>query len=161
MSSIIRNQINSKLYDRNIPSLPNQPYLNVRPVMTKYSLLPIVDPRKKINEDMVQLPVYNTRRVFNPGNTKSPWSGYASNINVETELRNQIFALQKSDHAVYVPKSTSDLYSYSFNIKKQINENEHSLLFKNEDFNSFDPNPNNIHLGVFNNYTRTQLNNLS
>lgn len=161
-SIIIRNEMNTKIYDRNIPSAPVQPYLDVRPVMTKYSLLPIIDPRKKINEVMEQQPVYNTSAVFNPGNTKSPWSGYASNINTETELRNQIFALQKSDNAVYVPQSTSDLYTYSFNTKKQPgdNKNEHSLLFHNEQFNTFDPTPNNIHLGLFNNYTRTQLNSL-
>jgi hypothetical protein len=159
-SIIIRNEMNSKIYDRNIPSAQLQPYLDVRPVMTKYSLLPIVDPRKKSNENMVQQPVYNTNAVFNPGNTQSPWSGYASNINTETELRNQIFALQKSDNAVYVPSSTSDLYNYSFNTKKQ-NENKHSLLFHSEQFNTFDPTPNNLHLGLFNNYTRTQLNTLS
>ena len=162
-SIIIRNEMNTKIYNRNLPSSQIQPYLDVRPVMTKYSLLPIVDPRKKSNEKMVQQPVYNTNAVFNPGNTKSPWSGYASNINTETELRNQIFALQKSDNAIYVPQSTSDLYNYSFNTKKQHgnNVNDHSLLFNNEQFNNFDPTPNNIHLGLFNNYTRTQLNSLS
>jgi len=36
-------------YERNIPSQPLQPYLDARPVMTKYSILPIVDPRKHIN----------------------------------------------------------------------------------------------------------------
>lgn len=161
MSSLInRNEMNSKIYNRNIPSSQIQPYLNVRPVMTKYSILPIIDPRKKINEEMVQQPVYDTNAVFNPGNTKSPWSGYASNINVETELRNQIFALQKSNNSVYVPNSTSDLYNYSFNTTR-VNNIEHSLLFNNEKFNTFDPTPTNIHLGLFNNYTRTQLNSLS
>lgn len=164
-SIIIRNEMNAKIYDRNIPSAQIQPYLNVRPVMTKYSLMPVIDPRKKMNEPMVQQPVYNTNEVFNPGNRKSPWSGYASNINTETELRNQIFALQKSDNAVYVPQSTSDLYNYSFNTKRQngndADANNHPLLFNHEQFNNFDPTPNNIHLGIFNNYTRTQLNSLS
>lgn len=155
-SIIIRNEMNSKIYDRNIPSSQLQPYLNVRPVMTKYSILPIIDPRKKSNEHMEQQPVYNINSTFNPGDTKSPWSGYASNINVETELRNQIFALQKCDKSVYVPQSTSDLYNYSFNTIKQ--DMPHSLLFSNEQFNNFDPIPTNIHLGIFNNYTRTQLN---
>lgn len=159
-SIIIRNEINTKIYDRNIPSSQIQPYLDVRPVMTKYSRFPIMDPRKEINEKMEQQPLYNTSAVFNPGNTKSPWCGYASNINTETELRNQIFALQKCDNSVYVPSSTSDLYNYSFNTKKQ-SDNTHTLLFNNEQFNKFDPTPNNIHLGIFNNYTRTQLNSFS
>ena len=38
-------KMNQELYERNIPSAPLQPYLDVRPVSTKYSILPIVDPR--------------------------------------------------------------------------------------------------------------------
>ena len=38
--SQIHNQTNTRIYDRNIPSQVLQPYLNVRPVMTKYSFLP-------------------------------------------------------------------------------------------------------------------------
>ena len=33
-------------YQRNVPSQPLQPYLDSRPVLTKYSIMPIVDPRK-------------------------------------------------------------------------------------------------------------------
>ena len=107
-------QTNTRIYDRNIPSQMLQPYLDVRPVMTKYSYFPIVDPRKQVNVPLQQMPTYNPHKVFNPGNTQSPWSGFASNINKESELRNQIYALQKCSQAVYVPNSTSDLYNYSF-----------------------------------------------
>ena len=51
-SSQIRKETNSRIYDRNIPSQMLQPYLEVRPVMTKYSYFPIVDPRKPINVPM-------------------------------------------------------------------------------------------------------------
>ena len=47
--SKIHEQTNTRIYDRNIPSQMLQPYLNVRPVMTKYSHFPIVDPRKELN----------------------------------------------------------------------------------------------------------------
>ena len=47
--SKLQEEENKKLYDRNIPSQPLQPYLNVRPVMTKYSFLPIVDPRRDLS----------------------------------------------------------------------------------------------------------------
>ena len=53
--SKIHEQTNTRIYDRNIPSQMLQPYLDVRPVMTKYSHFPIVDPRKELNVKMTQL----------------------------------------------------------------------------------------------------------
>jgi hypothetical protein len=151
----IRKNMNDRIYDRNIPSQPLQPYLDVRPVMTKYSHFPVVDPRKETDVRLKQMPTYNTHAVFNPGNTMSPWSGF--NVNQESELRNQIYALQKCSQSVYVPKSTSDLYTYGFQ-PKQINQ-PHSLLFEQNKFNPFNPNPNNKTIGnsAFMNSTRCQL----
>jgi hypothetical protein len=159
--SNIHEETNKRMYDRNIPSQMLQPYLNVRPVMTKYSYLPIVDPRKEIDVQFTQMPTYNIHNTFNPGNTQSPWSGFASNINKESELRNQIFALQKCSQSVYVPNSNSDLYNYSFNT--YTTSNQHSLLFETNNFNDFNPNPDNniIGSGIFNNSTRTQVRELT
>jgi hypothetical protein len=153
----IHRQTNTRIYDRNIPSQMLQPYLDVRPVLTKYSYFPIVDPRKPINVPLVQMPTYNVHQVFNPGNTQSPWSGFASNINTESELRNQIYALQKCSQAVYVPSSQSDLYNYKF--KTQSKPNPHELLFKNDSFETFNPNPapNLCGNSLFYNSTRCQV----
>jgi len=153
----IHEQTNGRIYDRNIPSKVLQPYVDVRPVMTKYSYFPIVDPRKKVNVPLIQLPRYNVHNVFNPGNTQSPWSGFVSNINKESELRNQVYALQKCSQSVFVPSSNSDLYKYNF--KTVTMPNPHELLFKNDSFESFNPNPdpNVIGSGIFYNNTRTQL----
>ena len=151
---------NRKLYSRNIPSQQLQPYLDVRPVMTKYSYLPIVDPRREINEKLVQQPTYNTSAVFNPGNTQSPWSGFATNINAESELRNQIYALQRCSQATYVPNSNSDLYSFGFKpTSSSVTQMSHNLLFKEEAFNKFNPNPdsNKVGQGLFMNSTRVQV----
>ncbi len=155
--SNIHNQTNQRIYDRNLPSQMLQPYLNVRPVMTKYSYFPIVDPRKNISVPLVQLPTYDTNKVFNPGNAQAPWSGFATNINKESELRNQVYALQKCSQAVYVPNSNSDLYTYSFKTPTQ--PNPHELLFKDETFYSFNPNPapSICGTGIFNNNTRCQI----
>jgi hypothetical protein len=157
--SKIHEQTNTRIYDRNIPSQMLQPYLDVRPVMTKYSYLPIVDPRKELNVKMVQMPTYNSQTIFNPGNTQSPWSGFASNINLESELRNQVFALQKCSQAVYVPDSNSDLYKYSYTPNKAKQPEVHSLLFQKEQFCDFNPNPDNkiVGSGIFYNSTRTQI----
>ena len=126
--SDIHKQTNQRIYNRNIPSQMLQPYIDVRPVMTKYSYFPIVDPRKNIRVPLKQMPTYDVHKVFNPGNTQSPFSGFASNINVESELMNQIYALQKCSQAVYVPSSKSDLYDYIFQTKTQ--PNPHDLLFR-------------------------------
>lgn len=155
--SDIHRQTNTRIYDRNIPSQPLQPYLSVRPVMTKYSHLPIVDPRRPIHQPLMQAPKFNVSEVFNPGNTKSPYSGFASNINKESELRNQIYALQKCSQAVYVPNSTSDLYQYKFKTPTQFNA--HELLFHEQSFDSFNPNPapELCGSGLFYNSTRCQV----
>ena len=81
------------------------------------------------------MPTFNPSTAFNPGNDEGPYSGYATNINVESELKNQIYALQKCSQAVYVPSSNSDLYDYTFKTKTQ--SNPHDLLFKQEHFSEF------------------------
>ena len=103
------------------------------------------------------MPTYNVGNVFNPGNTKSPWSGFAKNVNIETELRNQVFSLQKCSQNVYVPSSKSDLYDYRFQtVTKQ---NPHELLFQNQTFDTFNPNPEPsiCGSGIFYNNTRCQV----
>ena len=155
------NTQNSRIYERNIPSQPLQPYLDVRAVSTKYSFLPIVDPRKQNNVRLIKAPTFDPHTIFNPGNTQSPWSGFVTNINRESELRNQIFALQKCSQSTYVPDSKSDLYQYSF-FPKHIQQT-HPLLFQKEQFDAFNPNPDNkiVGFGSFNNSTRSQIKDLS
>ena len=149
-------ETNDRIYDRNLPSQPLQPYLNVRPVMTKYSKLPIVDPRSALSVKMNQLPTYNIHQTFNPGDRSGPWSGYASQVNTESQLRNQVYALQSCDQAIYVPNSSSDLYNnYSF--KPTVHYQQHELLFKTEKFDHFNSNPENLGKLTFNNCTRHQV----
>jgi len=159
--SQIHKQTNERIYDRNIPSQMLQPYIDVRPVMTKYSYFPIVDPRKELSVNLINQPTYNVSRVFNPGNREAPWSGFATNINTESELRNQIYALQKCSQAVYVPNSNSDLYTYGF--KPSPTPQTHSLLFEQSNFCDFNPNPNDQVIGseLFNNPTRVQVRDLT
>lgn len=159
--SKIHEQTNTRIYDRNVPSQMLQPYLDVRPVMTKYSYLPIVDPRREIKTQLVQVPTYNPHTVFNPGNAQAPWSGFSSNINKESELRNQIFSLQKCSQSVYVPNSNSDLYQYSFQPSTQSIQS-HPYLFQQEHFCDFNPNPDQkiVGSGLFYNSTRSQIKDL-
>ena len=155
--SKIHEETNMRIYDRNIPSQMLQPYIDVRPVMTKYSYFPIVDPRKNNSVPLTVQPTFNPHAVFNPGNTTSPWSGFASNVNTESELRNQIYALQKCSQSVYVPSSKSDLYNYGFTPKPT--PQSHSLLFEKGSFSQFNPNPDSKTVGseMFFNSTRVQV----
>ena len=154
-------ETNERIYNRNIPSQPLQPYIDVRPVSTKYSYLPIVDPRKQLHVPAKQMPIFNTRHTFNPGNTQSPYSGFATNINTESELRNQLYALQKCSQSVYVPSSTSDLYTPTIHANNM--PNPHSLLFEEQTFQSFNPNPAPEVCGsnLFYNTTRCQIKELT
>lgn len=149
-------------YMRNVPSQQLQPYLDARPVQTKYSIMPIVDPRKENTEPLTQQGTYTPETVFYPGNDFGPWSGYASNINHETELRNQIFAHQSSTQAAYIPSSKSSLYHVQWQNNNKVHQ-PFPELFKNEQFCPFNPNPepHSIGYSLFNNATRQQLKDLT
>ena len=153
------NTINYRTYIRNVPSQNLQPYLDARPVSTKYSIMPVVDPRTPPTVALKQMATYNVHTIFNPGNDFGPWSGYASNVNNESILRNQIYALQDCSQSVYIPKSTSDLYSLHWNEKHV--QQPFPELFRKETFN-MDTNNLSSELGyaLFNNATRQQVKDL-
>jgi hypothetical protein len=149
-------------YMRHIPSHQLQPYLNSRPVSTKYNIMPFVDGRKELEVPLVQQATYSQTSQFNPGNSRGPWSGYASNINHESELRNQFFALQRSSQASYIPSSKSNLYDVKWK-NKETHETPFPNLFSVQEFFPFDANPNADIIGyaLFNNATRQQLKDLT
>jgi hypothetical protein len=144
--------MNESLYVRNIPSSALQPYLDVRPVSTKYSIMPVVDPRRRLNVPMNVEATYNIANTFNPGTRPAPWSGYASQVNVESELKNQIFALQHCDRREYVPSSTSDLYQVGIDASCQ--SQAHPLLFAKQTFDQCDPTPTYTQKHLFHQSTR-------
>jgi hypothetical protein len=133
--------------------------LSVAPVQTKFSVLPIIDLRKQINVPMEQMVTYNVHNTFNPGNDMGPWSGFASSVNTESVLRNQIYALQKCSQSVYVPSSKSDLYNVNFE-SKGVNQpypelfNTYAPVQNQRD--TVDDKMNKMGAGLFNNSTRMQ-----
>jgi hypothetical protein len=160
-SSQRQKTINNRLYSRNIPSHPLQPYLESRPILTKYTILPVIDARPEIKTQLVQTSTYNPSEVFNPGNTTGTWAGYANNVNVESDLRNQLYALQKCSQSIYIPNSNSSLYNV--NMPYLSNNQPFPHLFKEQHFSQFNPNPepNKIGYALFNNATRQQLKDLT
>jgi hypothetical protein len=157
LASVRTNSNNVRIYQRNVPSHPLQPYFDSRPVPTKYSFMPIVDPRKQNSVPVTQLATYNPEHTFNPGTAMAPWSGFSSNVNKESMLRNQIYALQSCSQSVYVPKSKSDLYQVHWKQNESIHQ-PFPNLFKDEVFDNLNPNPNPELVGfaLYNNATRQQ-----
>jgi len=153
-------ELNHRISSRHFPDVPLQPNYDPRPVPTKYSIFPIIDRKTPVKEVALPYPNYSTS-YFNPGTAKAPPSGFASNVDTETILRNQAFALQRADQNVYVPSSSSDLYKVD--IVSIPSEQPYPLLFSRLTFdNKVHPNNEfgNIGNETFFNHTRTQLRNM-
>ena len=151
-------QLNDRISDRNIPSASLQPQYSMRPVLSKYSIMPILDQRATPSVPMDTFPVFNPEQTFNPGNAQAPWSGFSSNVNTESILRNQVFALQSCEQAYYVPSSKSDMYNVR--VPEKYVEQPHPDLFNRQQFCTHNPNEHNLANKFFNNSTRTDVKNL-
>ena len=151
-------ELNSRIAERNIPSSYLQPQFSMRPVSTKYSLLPIVDIRAKSSVPIKTTPTYNPKVTFNPGTAVAPWSGFVSNVNKESELRNMYFALQKCQQPTYIPSSKSDMYQTT--VTGTNVQQPYPNLFAKPSFDDFNPNNCNIGGNLFANCTRQQLKNI-
>lgn len=155
------NELNNRISERNIPSEPLQPQLSMRAVPTKYTTMPILDQRANPNTQLNQYTTFNTMTTFNPG-TSAPWSGYATNINTESLLHNQFFALQKCDQSEYIPSSTSDLYNaFSSGSEQSVEQPYPNLFVPPVIYTKFNPNTCNIGNNLFDNFTRQQIKNLT
>lgn len=148
-------ELNHRLVKRNIPSSQLQPQFSSRPVSTKYSFMSIVDRHAPTTVPVVKHPTYNVEHVFNPGTTMSHWCGFSANVNNESLLRNQFFALQSSAQSVYIPSSNSDMYKVNVGGRNEIQP--FPDLFKEQVFAPFNPDTLPVGINVFNNSTREQV----
>ena len=124
-------------------------------------MMPILEQRPVPSVPLHEYANFTTETVFNPGNAKAPWRGWADRVNLESSLRNQYFALQRNDRADYVPNSTSDLYSVTIDAREVQQPNPY--LFDNgaDNFAPMNPNPNDLGRLTFENSTRFQLRTLN
>jgi hypothetical protein len=150
-------ELNKRISSRNIPSNDLQPQYSIRPTSTIYGYMPILDQYKKATEPLNNYTQYSTTQIFNPGNAQAPWSGFSNNVNVESSLRNQYFALQKCNQSEFVPSTDSDLYKTTVDFKPM--QQTHPLLFDKQDFSPFNPNTFNLGNNLFNNHTRYDIKN--
>jgi len=128
-------ELNDRILGRFYPDMQLQPNIDVRPVPTKYSHFPVID---RIALPKVAIPVapyYSVETNFTPSNSRGPVDGYFSNVNVESSLRNQYFALQRgAPQTAYIPSSQSDMYKVQISNTTRQEEQPYPGLF-----NSYQP----------------------
>lgn len=152
---------NERIADRNIPSAKLQPYFSQRSTSTKYTKFMDASPPPSNAVPLQTFPNYSPADAFNPGNRAAPWSGFASSIDIESDIRNQFYALQRCPQASHVPSAGSDLYTLqSFSHPEKTNVQSHPLLFTQDKLERFNPNVTNSSRGMFNNHTRQDIKNV-
>ena len=120
-------ELNNRISDRNIPSTSLQPQYSIRPVATKYGYMPILDQNKKVDTPLKSYTQYSTSHVFNPGNSKAPWSGFSNNVNIESTLRNQ-FLHYRSVNNLNLSLRLTAIYIKQLLILNQLNRLIHYCL---------------------------------
>lgn len=154
-------EINQRMAYRNMPSSPLQPQFDIRPQSSKYTKLQVVDRHENHHEAIQVIPTYDIGVTFNPGSAQGPWSGFATNINNESRLRNQFFALQKgAGQSCYIPNKDSDLYKH-MPIPVTPSHQPFPDLFHKSSFEEFNPCPTGLGGNFFENCTRQQIKELS
>ena len=150
-------ELNKRMGSRNNIEKKLEPNFDLRPTSTKYDHFPVLD-----KQPAPKNPTYETYKLSNQffnGDGKAPSSGYFSNIDLESNLRNQHFALQKgASQGVYVPTSESDMYKVK--VPYIPSEQPHPKLFAKQPFSKeLHENLHNNKIGVntFYNHTRNQL----
>jgi len=153
------NELNERLSARNKPSAHLKPHFSMRPASTKYATMPIVDQCRKPIVSLENREIFNTEKMFNPGNSMGPWEGYSSKVDDESKIRNQFFANQSCAQSKFIPSSSSDMYIVKMEQKEEVNQ-PHNYLFRPVEFEPFNPNTNNLPNEMFYNHTRQQRLNL-
>ena len=157
-------ELNHRITGRNLPSDMLEPVFDPRPANTKGGLMPVTTPHKSPNEEFFTYKTYHPETTFAPATRSPPFKGFCERINEESELRGQVFALQRSEKPTYIPSSQSDLYVVDVPFKPIMNEDVNHMyngLFNKEEFDNFNPAPPQITKEqVFNNDTKQNIKNI-
>jgi len=151
-------ELNTRLFDRIIPSTELQPNFDPRPVSTKYGIFPMLDGHSPATVPIRQMADYSTEMVFAPMTAKGPVDGFFANVDTESKLRFQFFALQHgAGQNIYIPSSQSDLYITPAAVGRQETQ-PYEGLFERGSYSG--PNANHlagIGQNAFSNHTRQQM----
>jgi hypothetical protein len=94
-------ELNKRMQQRNITETTPAFYFSPRPVPTKYTTLPIADQIAPSSVDIAYTKSYNMQIDYLPASS-APWSGFADNIDIDTQLKKE---------KNYIPSSKSSLYT--------------------------------------------------
>lgn len=154
-------QLNNRIYDRNLPSSQLQMTFDPRPVKTRQVLFPVADCHMPSNTPITVQPTFNTNQQFNPGSS-APFSGYATKVDDESRLQDIFMARQKwTAQTEYVPSSKSDLYVAPHLVSSRPVHQTHPMLFEQQNFAPFNPNLCGIGDHLMYNHTRQQVKNMN
>lgn len=152
--------MNNEIYQRNIPSKPVQMVFDPRQVQTRYVRFPMIDAKTPARVTVDHRGPYQQHGQFNPGSS-APYEGYATNIDQDSRVKNMYAANQKyTPQSNYIPSSHSELYNEPTIHNSKPYVNDHPLLFQQETFASFNPNPNHLGGNMLYNHTRQQVKNV-
>lgn len=158
---------NSRLAPRAFPDRQLETWYTPTPTETRQTRFPVLAQTRAsgssgpFGENMID---YSAADTFAAVQRTAPFRGFIRNIDTESALRSQFFALQRGDQAVYVPSSQSDLYNRAEAVGRQTKQT-HPLLFHDEVLVITPKNPKkNIAVettgnDLFANNTRVQLRN--
>ena len=152
-------ELNERTTARQFADKPLKPCFDMRPVPTKYSIFPLIDRRVPSQESHNKYLDHSLTTNFCPNIHKGPADGFIKNVETETILRNQYFALQRgADQAVYVPSTTSDLYGFTA-VGRQETQTHPTIAAQYKFESRVHPNLASGKIGQdrFHNYTRIQL----
>jgi hypothetical protein len=151
------NELNNRIMSRIMPTQELPPNFSPRPEPTKYSHFKTCNTKHNYNNSIRQYKYFNTNNVFYTGNSKAPIHYFLDNVDLESRLRNQFFALQKNDQAFYIPDiHYSSLYNDQYYKSGFPKDNEVNAL----NYNITTINKCNLAPKPFNNSTRYNLKNL-
>jgi len=154
-------EINNRLYERNLTNAPVKMQYDIRAVPTRYVHMPTIDQHQETSVMCEKKPIYNTKTMFTPASSL-PFNGYQENIDVETCLHNTIAPIQACPQSKFIPDSSSDLYNSQYLVKKDKKDYiTNQLLFHSQTFDAFNPNTCDVGHKLFHNATRTQIRNLN
>jgi hypothetical protein len=154
-------ELNRRILDRLNPNRLMQSQFDIRSVPTRYIRMPMIDSVNPSQTPIIRVPDYSVSKDFNPGNDKSPYAGYANDIDRESNLKNLFYPKQRCAQAYHIPNTTSDLYEYNFSVNEEDVNQPHPRLFTEENFSPFNPNRCNLGGNRIYNHTRQQVKNLS
>ena len=153
-------EINNRILSRIACDVPLQANFDIRPVPTKYARFPVIDRIAQPKIDIKDRGDFLVSEQFAPVQSRGPVDGYFSQVNVESSLRNQFFAIQSAPQAAYIPSSNSDLYRVSMAKPSIVEPQPHMGLFDRYQMDILAPVRNadpNIGHKTFMNDTRVQM----